>query len=112
MTIMDEVKQEMKAQRHKELVQKFFTHRQMVHNTSFALAKEINESDDLAPILKEIFLTMLIEIMGLLRVGAQVLEMLNMVISSDVANGLHRENEPNAAWLDEQLGDSHNDDGD
>jgi hypothetical protein len=55
---------------------------------------------------------MLIEIMGLLRDGAQVLEMLNMVISSDMANGLHRENDPDAAWLDEQLGDSHNDDGD
>lgn len=109
---MDEVEQEMKAQRHKELVQKFFTHMQTVHDTSMALAKELHESEDIAPILKEIFLTMLIGIMGLLRDGAQVLEMLNMVISSDMAKGLHRENDPDAAWLDEQLGDSHDDDGD
>ena len=103
---MDEIEQERQAQGHKEMVQKFFAHMQMVHDTSMALATELHESSDLAPILKEIFLTMLIGIMGILKDGAQMLELIQLLAK------VPPQNDPDAAWLEEQLGESYDDDGD
>jgi hypothetical protein len=72
---VDELEEEMRAQRHKELVQKFFTHMQTVDTTTVELAKEIKDSEELPRILKEMFLTIMVGILRVLRDGAQVLDL-------------------------------------
>lgn len=98
---MYELEEEMRAQRHKELVTKFFAHMQTVDTSSVELAKEINDSTDLPKIVQEIFLTILLGLLGVLRDGAQVLDLLNTVLGAGMANMKH--NYPDTAWVDREL---------
>jgi hypothetical protein len=98
---MDELEEEMSAQRHKELMQKFFAHMQTVYTSTVELAKEINDSTDLPQIFKDMFSTILIGLLGVLRDDAQVLDLLNTVLGAGMANMKH--NHPDAAWVDREL---------
>jgi hypothetical protein len=98
---MDELEEEMRAQRHKELVTKFFAHMQTVDTSSVELAKEINDSTDLPKIIQEMFLTILVGLLGVLRDSAQVLNLLNTILYIQMEQMKHKH--PDGAWADREL---------